>query len=120
MSTVTEVVIVAALGALGALIRWGLPALLVQWNRHPQVSTVVANTLGSLLAGWALTAPWGLWSWLIAAALAGSITTLSTLAVDVAGAVRDSPRRAVGLLLGHLVGGFLGFAVGFFGLGALG
>lgn len=120
MSSVTELLIVAALGALGALLRWGLLSLVVLWKQLPQLSTVVANTLGSLLAGWALAADWGVWSWLIAVALAGSMTTLSTLAVDVAGALRSSPKKALLLLSGHMVGGFLGFAVGFLGLGALG
>jgi len=106
-----EVAIIAALGATGALLRWALTA----WATSDAKALIVVavNTLGSLGAGVSISADWGVWATLLSVGLWGSLTTLSTLAVDVV--ERSQHRgvlRGVNLLLLHLIGGVLGVSLG--------
>lgn len=112
MSTLWQVGAISVLGAAGALIRWGLIVVTTSAGSHSRVATVVANILGSFGAGVVLVADWGIWSWLLAAGLFGSVTTLSTLAADVAERFRDSPARATSLAGVHVLGGFAAVLAG--------
>ena len=118
---------VAGLGALGALLRFLLSAWVTHYRRALMI--VVVNTVGAFAAGWGLAADWGMWGTLLAAGLWGSLTTFSTLAVDVVewstprghrpvpygpGSFRPGSfhsgrlRTGLTLLLLHLVGGVAG------------
>ena len=105
-----EVVAVAGLGVLGALIRWVL--LLAVSEKRKAWAIVVANTLGSLLAGVAISGVFGAWGVLLAVGLSGAITTLSTLAVDSVEAWTRSRPAGVWLLAGHIGGGLGGVVLG--------
>ena len=107
----TDFLLIAALGAAGALLRWALTAWVTTDSRALMV--VAVNTLGAIGAGVGVSADWGLWATLLAAGLWGSLTTLSTLAVDVADAgVRKGVRTGVWLVALHLIGGVLGVWAG--------
>ena len=106
-----EVAIIAGLGAAGALVRWAVTA----WATSDAKALIVVavNTLGSLGAGVSISANWGPWATLLAVGLWGSLTTLSTLAVDVVErSEHRGVRRGLGLLLLHLIGGVLGVSIG--------
>lgn len=112
MSTGLTILIVALLGAVGALVRYGIHEGFSRTGRSVRIATIWANALGSLGLGFVVGADWGPWSLLIAAGLFGALSTLSTLAVDVAELLKISLRRAVGVLLGHILGGLVAFGVG--------
>ena len=109
--TGSEVLIIAGLGAAGALLRWAMTG----WARSDTraLLVVVVNSLGAVGAGLSVTAGWGVWATLLAAGLWGSLSTLSTLAVDV---VEHSERRGalrgMWLLALHLIGGLVGVSLG--------
>lgn len=70
---------------------------------------VVVNTLGAFGAGVGIIANWGVWASLLAAGLWGSLTTMSTLAVDVVERGLDRGWRPAALLLAlHVIGGGVG------------
>lgn len=106
-----EWVAIAGLGAVGALLRWALSAWVTNYPRALMI--VAVNSLGALGAGLGIGADWGLWGTLLAAGLWGSLTTFSTLAVDVVEFSRSTRLRAgVTLLMLHVVGGVLGVWAG--------
>ena len=113
MNSVLSIVAIAGLGAAGALVRLGLLHLFTRSMWRSEYATVVANILGSAGAGFVVAADWGIWSWLLAAGLFGAITTLSTLAVDVAEELRAQLRKGWSLLAWHILGGLAGFLVGY-------
>lgn len=105
------------LGALGALARWGLMALAVRAGHPALMGIVMANTVGSFLAGILVAHPvW--WSEPVTIGALGALTTFSTLAHSLAS---DLEGKAIGrfarALLVHLTTGLsavaLGFALGF-------
>lgn len=105
--TGSDIAIVAALGAVGALLRWGLTAWVTNYPRALMV--VAVNSLGSFGAGIGIGADWGLWASLLAAGLWGSLTTLSTLAVDVVERAVGAGWQPAALLLSlHVIGGGVG------------
>ena len=113
MSVGMSVGLIAALGAAGALLRLGLLFLASNRSWQNAYATVAANIVGSAGAGFVIAADWGLWSWLLAAGLFGAVTTLSTLAVDVAEELRVRPRAGWTLLAWHVLGGLAGFLAGY-------
>jgi fluoride ion exporter CrcB/FEX len=113
MNSVVSIVTIAGSGAAGALIRLGLLHLFNRSMWRSEYATVTANILGSAGAGFVIAADWGIWSWLLTAGLFGAITTLSTLAVDVAEALRAQLRQGWSLLGWHILGGLAGFLVGY-------
>lgn len=113
--TVVDGLIIAGLGAAGAVLRWGLTAWVTSYRRALMV--VVVNSLGALGAGVGLAGVFGLWGGILAAGLWGSVTTLSTLAVDVVEhSVSRGLRPGLVLMALHIVGGlggvWLGLALG--------
>lgn len=100
----TDLLLVAAGGAAGALLRWGLTLL----GRAPW-PTVAANVAGSLLLGvvvaagpsWAVT--------LLGAGVAGALTTYSTFALE---AVTVPLRTAIVYVVTTLLAGGLAFGLG--------
>ncbi len=107
----SEWLLVAGLGALGALLRWAMSAWVTSYPRALMI--VVVNTLGACAAGWGLAGGWGVWGMVLAAGLWGSLTTFSTLAVDVVEfSVTKRLRSGVTLLLLHVLGGVLGVWAG--------
>jgi len=113
VNSALSIVAIAGLGATGALIRLALLHLFDRSMWRSEYATVVANILGSAGAGFVIAADWGIWSWLLVAGLFGSITTLSSLAVDVAEALRSRLRDGWSLLAWHILGGLAGFLVGY-------
>ena len=113
MTSLMSVAAIGVLGAAGALVRYGL----VLWFRAAHwpstYSTVLANIIGSAGAGLVIAADGGMWSWWLAAGLFGAITTLSTVAVDVAEELRLRRKSWWALVLWHVLGGLVGFLVGF-------
>ena len=105
-----DILVVASLGALGALIRWGLWLLSSEAGRPWAI--VLANTLGGLLAGMAIAGAFGSWGPVLAAGLFGAITTLSTLAVDTVEQGLRGTAAAARLLAGHVLGGIGGVSLG--------
>lgn len=105
-----EWVAIAGLGAIGALLRFGLSAWVTNYRRALMI--VVVNSVGAFGAGWGLGADWAMWATLLAAGLWGSLTTFSTLAVDVVESGMTRLRRGVTLLSLHLIGGVLGVWAG--------
>ena len=100
----TDVLLVAAGGAVGALLRWGLTLL----GRAPW-PTVAANVAGSLLLGVVVAAgP----SWavvLLGAGVAGALTTYSTFALE---AVTTPLRTSLVYVATTLLAGGLAFGAG--------
>jgi len=113
MTPAVSALVIASLGAAGALVRAGLLHWFARASWSTNYSTVVANIVGSLGAGLVLGADWGVWSWWLAAGLFGALTTFSTVAVDVAEALRGRRKRAWVLLLWHVLGGLMGFLMGY-------
>lgn len=102
---------VAGLGGLGALLRWAMSAWVTSYRRALMI--VVVNSVGACAAGWGLAGGWGLWGMVLAAGLWGSLTTFSTLAVDVVEfSGTRTLRSGVTLLLLHVVGGVVGVWAG--------
>ena len=106
------IVLIAILGAIGALIRHGLGVI---FRRNPssyRVAITAANILGSLAAGFTLTLGQPL-ATVLAAGLWGSVTTFSTIAVWIAEDLRNKKfASAAAVVTGHLVGGLAGVAAG--------
>lgn len=113
MSAGLTLVAIAALGAAGALTRLGLLFFASKLSWRSEYATVTANIIGSAGAGFVIAADWGLWSWLLTAGLFGAMTTLSTLAADVAERLRSSQRKGLALLAWHVVGGLTAFLAGY-------
>ena len=113
MNSVVSIVAIAGLGAAGALVRLGLLHLFTRSTWRSEYATVVANIIGTAGAGFVIAGDWGIWSWILAAGLFGAITTLSTLAVDVAEAFRGRMQEGWSLLAWHIFGGLAGFLVGY-------
>ena len=113
MSMGLTTLVVGALGALGALIRYAIHEGFSRAKRSVRVATVWSNSLGSLGLGIIVGADWGPWSLIVGAGLFGALSTLSTLAVDVAELVKIDRKQALRVLLGHVVGGVVAFGVGF-------
>jgi len=102
---------IAGLGAVGALLRFAVSAWVTNYPRALMI--VVVNSVGAFGAGWGVAADWGVWGTLLAAGLWGSLTTFSTLAVDVVSVSGPKKVRAgVTLLSLHLIGGVLGVWLG--------
>jgi CrcB protein len=111
-------VLVALGGALGALARWGLAAVLPSPGVWP-VATLLVNltgcfVLGALLAGLATRSPEPSWARpFLGAGVLGGYTTYSTFAVEV---VRLTDGGALPLAAGYmllsLVGGTAAVALG--------
>ncbi len=106
-----DMALIAALGAAGALVRWAVTSWVTNWNRALMV--VLVNTLGAFGAGLTWSADWGAWATLLAGGLWGSLTTLSTLAVDVVETSRrHTRRRALVLLALHVIAGLVAVWLG--------
>lgn len=113
MSAVEAILIIAGLGGLGALLRWGVSLLWQQLAWAPAGAIVVVNSVGCLAVGILGQLSSSTTSVLVAAALVGSFTTLSSLAVDVGQLARAKQiRRGLLLLALHIGGGFLGYGLG--------
>ena len=104
---------VALLGAVGALVRYAIHEGFSRAGRSVRIATVWSNVLGSLGLGFVIGGDWGPWSVLIAAGLFGALSTLSTLAVDVAELLKTDRRQALRVLSGHIFGGLVAFGLGF-------
>jgi fluoride ion exporter CrcB/FEX len=113
MTPVVSTLVIALLGAVGALVRAGLLQWFARATWPTTYSTVVANIVGSLGAGLVMGADWGVWSWWLAAGLFGAVTTFSTIAVDVAEKLRGEHKGGWALLLWHVLGGLMGFLMGY-------
>ena len=113
MTPVVSTLFIAMLGAAGALVRAGLLQWFARSNWSTTYSTVVANIVGSLGAGLVIGADWGVWSWWLAAGLFGAVTTFSTVAVDVAEKLRGEHKGGWVLLMWHVLGGLMGFLMGY-------
>lgn len=102
----TDLILVAIGGALGAVARWGLSLLgegRVPWP------TLVANVAGSLLLG-AVVASGPRWAvTFLGAGVAGALTTYSTFALETVALPRG---RAAAYVVGSLALGIAGFALG--------
>lgn len=102
-----------ALGALGALTRWGLMAVALRSGHPTLVGIVIANTVGSLLAGVLLAQPVS-WSEPVAVGVLGSLTTFSTIAQGLAGDLEANALGRFGrALFIHLATGLSAVALGF-------
>ena len=113
MIPVVSTLVIAMLGAAGALVRAGLLQWFARASWPTTYSTVFANIVGSLGAGLVVGADWGVWSWWLAAGLFGAVTTFSTVAVDVAEKLRRHDKGGWALLMWHVLGGLAGFLVGY-------
>jgi fluoride ion exporter CrcB/FEX len=103
----------SALGALGALARWGLMAVAHRTGHPALTGIVIANTVGSLLAGILLAHPFS-WSEPVAIGTLGALTTFSTIAQGLASDLEEKALgRFVRTLLIHLVTGLSAVALGF-------
>lgn len=101
------------LGALGALARWGLMAVAVRGGHPTLVGIVMANTVGSLLAGVLLANPVS-WSEPVAVGVLGALTTFSTIAQGLAGELEAKTLGRFGRALSiHLATGLSAVALGF-------
>ena len=113
MTPVVSALVIASLGAVGALVRAGLLHWFARATWPTIYSTVVANIVGSLGAGLVMGADWGVWSWWLTAGLFGALTTFSTVAVDVAEKLRGEHKGGWVLLMWHVLGGLMGFLMGY-------
>ena len=96
---------VAALGAVGALIRFGVANLRSRGGRRPTWAIVTVNLVGALMAGFLAGLDHPV-AWLLAVGFAGSLTTLSTVAVWMAeDFTARRPLTAVTMALVHVLGG---------------
>lgn len=101
---------IASLGAVGALLRFAVSAWVTNYPRALMI--VLVNSVGAFGAGWGMASDWGVWGTLLAAGLWGSLTTFSTLAVDVIESGMTRLRLGVALLSLHLIGGVIGLSLG--------
>lgn len=115
-----EVLAVAVGGALGAALRYLLAHLLTH-GRRPSgwlpVGTLIANTVGCFVVGWAAYALNGTALLLVGTGFCGGLTTWSTLATetDRLAATGESRRSATYLVLTLVLGGVavvLGYRLG--------
>lgn len=101
------VLAVAVAGAAGALLRYGLSAVLAAPGDGLPVATLTANLSGclllGLLAGRAPAVPWA--RPVLGTGLLGGWTTWSALAVEVDVRMAAAPAEALAYLLVSLVGG---------------
>lgn len=101
-----SVLLVAAGGALGSVLRWQL----ARFNGRWPIGTLAANGLGTLVAGVVLAVTDDVTATvLLVAGVAGGLTTFSTLAVEI---VRRPPRLAAAYLVGTVVVGSAAMALG--------
>lgn len=112
MSVGVEIAAIAVLGALGALIRLAIHEGMRLAHRSVYLATVWSNALGSFGLGLVITADWGPWAVVVGAGLFGAITTLSTLAVDMAELLKTNRQEAIVILSGHVLGALLAFGIG--------
>lgn len=99
------IVSVALVGALGALARHAVSSLPSLRGRRPTGPIIAVNLVGAALAGFVAGVDHPL-AWLVAAGIAGSLTTFSTVVVWMAEDMTNrEPLRAVGLALWHVLGG---------------
>lgn len=108
------VLYVAAGGALGAVLRYGLSEAVRLWTQWP-VGTLAVNTLGCLLAGWL----WATFDWgaqpgpgraFFVTGLLGGFTTFSAFSLDTL-TLWDSGQRALAVAYGVATVGLTLFAV---------
>jgi len=102
--TLTTLALIAALGALGAVLRY--IAISTLWSAPGGLFGIaVVNIVGSALAGGLGALPENAWNIALIVGLCGSLTTFSTLAVQLHPGV-SSVRglRWMGLALLHTVG----------------
>ena len=76
--TQVVMVVTVAMGALGALVRWGIGLLL---PTAPWWSLAIVNTLGSTVVGVLAGLPETPWTYPVMMGFAGGLTTFSALAI---------------------------------------
>lgn len=102
------ILVIAAFGALGALLRHGCIVLVGEHWRP--VTIVVVNAIGSFIAGLAASLIIGtgadpIWSYGIVIGFCGGFTTFSTFAGDTASLLRRKrPMRALVVTLATILG----------------
>jgi CrcB protein len=107
------VAMLALLGALGAISRFGASLLSTRLTGDARRGILLVNVGGAAVAGYLLTAESTL-ATLVAIGLLGSLTTFSTLAVWIADDIRSrAPLAAVWLILSHLVLGVPAVVAGY-------
>jgi len=105
--TLETLALVAALGALGATLRYIAVATIAAASGG-LAGIAVVNIAGSALAGALIASPESPWNIALVLGLCGSMTTFSTLAVQLApGGSSLSGVRWIGLALLHAVGSVL-------------
>lgn len=106
-----------ALGALGALVRWGVIQLL---PRAPWWSVGIVNVVGSAGIGVVAALPPTFWSYPLMVGLAGALTTFSTLALLMVPSTSEglAQRILVPLAL-HVLAGVIACAAASVGAQAL-
>lgn len=122
----TEAGWVALGGALGALGRTGLGALVTGWLGHAAFGTFAANVIGCFLMGMGRAAVTNL-DWgspatrlLLFSGFLGAFTTFSTFEADTVSLWAQGPRAlAVLYLVGSVLAGLLAFGLGWWSLGRL-
>jgi fluoride ion exporter CrcB/FEX len=96
---------VAALGALGALVRFGVANLPFLEGKRPTWAITAVNLVGAGGAGFVAGGDHPV-AWLIAVGLLGSLTTFSTIVVWMAEDLTGrQPVTAVAIALWHVIGG---------------
>lgn len=105
--TLETLTLIAALGALGATLRY-IAVATISRASGGLAGIAVVNIAGSALAGALIAAPESAWNIALVVGLCGSVTTFSTLAVQLApGPSSLSGVRWISLALLHAVGSVL-------------
>lgn len=120
LAVMTRFLVVAAGGALGAVVRYALGLLIAgMWKREFPLATFLINVSGSFVLGFFVA--WGaehaavdpLWRLLVATGFLGAYTTFSTFELETHSLVDSG---AIGLALLNVVGsvaaGFLAVFLG--------
>jgi len=99
--TLSVILMTAGLGALGAVVRWLV--LNITPNRMGRLWIFIANVAGSAIVGAFAALPESPFSFAVMAGFCGSLTTFSTLAVQLVPTPNAPSRgRLLGLGIAHI------------------
>ena len=115
-STLSEMALVGAGGAVGAMLRYGVALVVTRLSGPSFVATLAVNVVGCFCMGVLLAGPGALGSGrarlLLGTGVLGGFTTFSTFAADTDALAAGHGARAAAYVLASILGGIGAFFMG--------